>query len=168
MTTTCRDAVTQLTAKQLATWHGLPARCTLDDLRHAGVELGDDETAATLGEAAEPATYRKAKLTGYAEYPMIWLRDAVIVQLSVDTPDLADLPRLLATLGPPTAKLDAWARTTPTKIPEAEWVWPARGLALRLSSDRKLPMQLIVFAPTTLEHYRAALRYAEPPRELAE
>jgi hypothetical protein len=29
-------------------------------------------------------------------------------------------------------------------------------------------MQLIVFASTTLDRYRAALRYAEAPRELLE
>lgn len=168
MTLTCRDALHQLTAKQVETWQGLPAHCALADLRSSGVELGDEETEATLGEAAEPAAYRKAKLAGYAEYPMVWLRAGAIAQISVDRPELADVPHLLAKLGAPAAKLDAWARTTPTKIPEAEWVWPSRGLALRLSSDRATVTQLIVFTPTTLERYRTALRYAEAPRELPE
>jgi len=166
MMLTCRDAVHQMNAKQLTTWQGFPAHCGLADLRSAGVELGEDETAATLGEAAEHASYRKARFAGYAESPVIWLRDGAIAQISVDDPELGDVPGLLVTLGAPAAKLDAWARTTPTTIPEAEWVWPARGLALRLSSDRRIAIQLIVFAPTTLERYRAALRYAEAPREL--
>jgi hypothetical protein len=168
MTITCRDAFHQLTAKQLEGWQGFPTDCALSDLRSAGVELGDDETTTTLGEAAEPAAYRRAKLAGFAEYPTVWLRSGAVAQISVDRPELDDVPSLLAKLGAPAAKLDAWARTTPTMLPAAEWVWPSRGLALRLASDGKTVTQLIVFAPTTLERYRAALRYAEAPRELPE
>jgi hypothetical protein len=44
----------------------------------------------------------------------------------------------------------------------------ARAWASASGVERSRVMQLIVFTPTTLENYRAGLRYAEAPRELPE
>lgn len=159
----CRDAVSQLLAKDFSTWRGLPPHCTLAAL--APLELGSDETVTVLGEAKAQAVYRRARATAYAEALTIWLRGGAVARISVELPALPDVPVLLHALGPPDAKLDAWRATVPVRSPESEWVWPARGLALVLSTDRSNVMQLVVYPPTTVETYRAQLRFDEAPRE---
>jgi len=159
----CRDAVNQLLAKELSTWRGLPPHCTLAAL--ARLELGSDETATVLGEENLQVVYRRARTTAFSESLTIWLRDSAVVRISVELPALQDVPGLLHALGPPDAKLDAWRATVPVRSPESEWVWAARGLALVLSTDRSNVMQLIVYPPTTLETYRARIRFDEGPRE---
>jgi len=118
-----------------------------------------------LGEGKSEAVYRRARTTAYSESLTVWLRDGVVVRISVALPALPDVPGLLHALGPPDAKLDAWRATVPVRSPESEWVWAARGLALVLSTDRSNVMQLIVYPPTTLETYRARIRFDEGPRE---
>jgi hypothetical protein len=163
----CHDAMNLLLAKDLGRWTGLPSDCTLMSLRALAprFELGEDEWQATLGEETHAASYRKAKVNGYVETFKIWLRDGAIARLSVELPELPDPPRLLETLGAPDAKLDTWLATSPTVRPQGEWVWATRGLALVLSSNQQNVMELILFPSTTVEHYRANLRYSEPPRE---
>ena len=159
----CRDAVNQLLAKDFSTWRGLPPHCTLAAL--APLELGSDETVTVLGEGKAQAVYRRARATAYAEALTIWLRGGTVARISVELPALPDVPALLHALGPPDAKLDAWRATVPVRSPESEWVWAARGLALVLSTDRSNVMQLVVYPPTTVETYRAQLRFDETPRE---
>ena len=162
----CSDAVSKFLAKDLATWTGLPATCTLSAL--SGLEVGDDETQTVLGEAAEPATYRRARASAYSEAITIWLRAGKIVRISVRLPELPDPPELLRALGAPEAKLDAWSAITPTLIHEAEWVYPHRGIALVLSSDKRNVLELVTYAPTSIDEYRKKLRFFEPPRERPE
>jgi hypothetical protein len=162
-TDACRDAISQLLKKDLASWHGLPPHCALDAL--AALEFGEEETSAVLGEARAPATYRRARAAGYAETWTIWLRGEMLVRISVRLPALPDVPGLQRALGAPEAKLDAWRATVAERSPEAEWVWPARGLALVMSSDRSNVMELVAFPPTTLDDYRAQLRFDDAPRE---
>ena len=159
----CRDAVNQFLAKDFSTWRGLPPHCTLAALGQ--LELGSDETATVLGEEKLQVVYRRARTTAFSESLTIWLRDGAVVRISVELPALQDVPALLHALGPPDAKLDAWRATVPVRSPESEWVWAARGLALVLSTDRSNVMQLIVYPPTTVETYRAQIRFDEAPRE---
>jgi hypothetical protein len=162
----CSDAVSKFLAKDMTAWTGLPATCTLATL--SGLEVGDDETQTVLGEAAEPAVYRRARASSYSEAITLWLRDGKIVRISVRLPELPDSPGLLRVLGPPEAKLDAWSAITPTLVHEAEWVYPRRGIALVLSSDKRNVLELVTYAPTSIEEYRKRLRFFEPPRELPE
>lgn len=162
----CSDAVSKFLAKDMTTWTGLPATCTLAAL--SGLEVGDDETQAALGEAAEPAAYRRARASSYSETITIWLRDGKIVRISVRLPELPDPAGLLRALGTPEAKLDAWSAITPTLVHEAEWVYPRRGIALVLSSDKRNVLEMVTYAPTSIEEYRKRLRFFEPPRERPE
>jgi hypothetical protein len=164
-TTSCAAVVRQLISKELGSWHGLPSGCTLADLRTAGLEIGETEPVRTLGEAQVQASYRNARTAAFSENPQVWLRDGAVVRISVEHPGLPELPALLGALGAPEAKLDAWAATVPKRIPESEWVWPSRGIALVISGGEPPAEQLIVFAPTTLAQYRAQLRYDVAPRE---
>jgi hypothetical protein len=164
-TDACHDAISQLLKKELASWHGLPPHCALDAL--AALELGEDETSAVLGEARAPATFRRARAASYGETWTIWLRGGNLVRISVRLPALSDVPGLTRALGAPEGRLDAWRATVAERSPEAEWVWPARGLALVMSTDRSNVMELVVFSPTTLEEYRARLRFDDAPREQA-
>jgi hypothetical protein len=159
----CRDAVNQFLAKDFSTWRGVPPHCTLAAL--APVELGSDETVTVIGEGKAQAVYRRAQAAAYAEPLTIWLRGGTVARISVELPALPDVPALLHALGPPDAKLDAWRATVPVRSPESEWVWAARGLALVLSTDRSNVRQLVVYPPTTVETYRAQIRFDEAPRE---
>jgi hypothetical protein len=132
---------------------------------HGGLEVGNDEPVQTLGEAQMQASYRNAHSDAFSENPQVWLRDGAVVRISVPLPELPELPALLSKLGAPEAKLDVWAATVPQRIPESEWVWPSRGITLIMSGGQPPAEQLIVFAPTTLAHYRAQLRYDVAPRE---
>jgi hypothetical protein len=162
----CSDAMSKFLSKDLTTWTGLPATCTLAAL--SGLEVGDDETQTVLGEAAEPAVYRRARASSYSEAITLWLRDGKIVRISVRLPELPDPPGLLHALGAPDAKLDAWSAITPTLVREAEWVYPRRGIALVLSSDKRNVLELVTYAPTSIDEYRKRLRFSEPPRERPE
>lgn len=162
-TESCAAAVDQLLAKDFTHWTGLPATCTLAAL--GSFELGDDEAHDVLGRDGIATTYRRAKAAAYPEVMKVWLRDGVIVRIAIPLPDLADPRALVRTLGEPDGKLDTYFQTTPTIHRQGEWVYAKRGLALRLSFDRAVVMELIVFSPTTLDGYVQRLRYAEPPRE---
>jgi hypothetical protein len=160
----CHDVLNKLLAKDLVTWTGLPATCTLASL--TGVEIGTDEQQALLGDDRVTTAYRNARAPAFRETLKVWLRDGKITRISVKLPDLADPPALLAKLGPPEAKLDAWFATTPDVNQEGEWVYAKRGLALVMSTNRQNIMELIVYPPTTPDAYRKQLRYSERPREL--
>ena len=162
----CSAAVRKFLAKDLTTWTGLPATCTLTSF--AGLEVGEDEPQTVLGEAAEPAVYRRARAGSYSELLTIWLRDSKIVQMSVRLPKLPEVPELLRTLGTPDARLDTRSAIMPTLVHEAEWVYPERGLALVVSSDRCNVLDLVAFVPTSTEQYRKRLRFSAAPRERPE
>lgn len=162
-TDSCAAAIDTLLAKDFTHWTGLPATCTLAAL--GSFELGDDEAHDVLGSDGISTVYRRAKAAAYAEVMKVWVRDGVIVRIGIPLPDLADPRALVRTLGEPDGKLDTYFQTTPTIHKQGEWVYARRGLALRLSFDRAVVMELIVFAPTTLDDYVRRLRYAEPPRE---
>jgi hypothetical protein len=159
----CSDALSKLLAKDLSTWSGLPTTCTLAAL--SGLEIGDDETQATLGEEAVPTVYRRARAAAYSETLTVWLRGDKIVRIAVRLPVLPDPPGLLRALGAPDAKLDAWSAITPKLVREAEWVYPRQGIALVMSSDNRNVLELVVYAPTSTEQYRKELRFFEEPRE---
>lgn len=160
----CHDVLNKLLAKDLVTWTGLPATCTLAAL--TGAEISTDEQQALLGDDRVTTGYRNARAPAFRETLKVWLRDGKITRISVKLPDLADPPALLATLGPPEAKLDAWFATTPDVNQEGEWVYATRGIALVMSTNRQNIMELIVYPPTTPDAYRKQLRYSEQPREL--
>lgn len=161
-TDSCQDAIAKLMAKDLAAWNGLPPSCTLEML---SAELGSDEDVVVIGEDGLEATLRRAKASAYDEVMKVYLRGGAIVAISIALPALPDPPGLLAKLGAPEAKLDAWMRTTPTVSREAEWVYARRGLALVMSTNRQNVMELVVFGRTTVDEYKQQLRYVERPRE---
>jgi hypothetical protein len=162
-TDTCDDAVDKLLAKDIAQWRGLPDNCNLAALKN--VEIGTDESRGLLGSDGINTYYRRVKAPAYAEVMKVWLRDETIVRISVPLPELADPRALVRSLGEPDAKLDTYFQTTPTVHKQGEWVYAHRGLALVLSFDRAVVMELIVFAPTTLDDYVKRLRFSEQPRE---
>src|SRR6185436_1823261 len=77
----CSDAVSKFLSKDLTTWTGLPATCTLAALSR--IDVGDDETHTVLGEDAVPAIYRRARAAPYSESITVWLRDDQIIRISV-------------------------------------------------------------------------------------
>jgi hypothetical protein len=160
----CDIALDKLLAKDLASWTGLPAGCTLAMLG-GKLELGTDEARGLLGTDGAAATYRRAKAAAYDEVMKIWLRGEAIVQIGVPLPELADPRALVRTLGEPEAKLDTHFQASPAVHKQGEWVYAKRGLALVLSFDRSTVMQLIVFPTTTLDDYVKRIRYVDQPRE---
>lgn len=161
----CAAALDTLLAKDLASWTGLP-KCTLADFKK--LEVGDDESRGLLGTDGINTYFRRAKAPAYAETMKLWVRDGDVVRISIPLPELPDPRALLRTLKEPDGKLDTYFATSPTVHKQGEWVYASRGLALVLSFDRAVVMELVVFPATTLDDYVKRLRYAEPPREVNE
>jgi hypothetical protein len=90
------------------------------------------------------------ELPGY-DRPHVNLRDGALVLFDA-RPEL-DAAALLADLGEPEAKLDAYFGTL--KRPEGEWVWASRGIAIWKSGDSVF--HLALFTPTSVENYKATL-----------
>jgi len=63
---------------------------------------------------------------------------------------------VLAALGKPQQRLDAAFRME--MMPQAEWLYPSRGLALCVMPETNLIVRWTAFAVTTLEEYRRRIR----------
>jgi hypothetical protein len=103
-----------------------------------------------LGRDGIDAQTAVVELSGY-DRPHVSIRDGAVALFDA-RPEL-DAAALLADLGEPDAKLDAYFGTL--KKPEGEWVWASRGIAIWKSGDNVF--HLALFRPTSVENYEATL-----------
>jgi hypothetical protein len=153
------DAATareRIGAVDLVGWDGLPSGRSPHDLFG---ELPDDTSAwaqRPLGEAFERAAFAVIDVPGYYR-PTVSVRDGVVVLFDGMNPELREgLEALTADLGAPDARLDYRHGTLP--VPGGEWVHAARGLTLFVNTTADTALHVALYAPTTTEAYRAALR----------
>jgi hypothetical protein len=66
-------------------------------------------------------------------------------------------------LGDPSSRLDAFFSVD--RIPGADWVYPERGLSLCVMPQTGLIARWTAYRPSTLDHYRRAIRLVSPARE---
>lgn len=156
-TSTCEDARRAIEARRFIGWRGLPEACSPADL--FGIPTDEHWGTRRLGKVS--ARQRLLDVTGYHR-PLLSVREDVVVLFDGAYPELdGGWDALRADLGDPEAKLDY--RDGTITIAASEWVYPARGIAVFVSSDASRVYHVAVFAPTTLDAYQERLRpnYAE-------
>jgi hypothetical protein len=150
----CDTAMQALLDGRWLEWRGLPGDCSLSALDRllGGSTVLDAEDA--LG--AERTRCTRSSMN---DAPLVvWHRgdELLLVEL-----DMLSAPAKAPVLGDETVhRLDvAWGAAT---LKGGEWVLPERGLALLVTSSRKV-VGCLGFAPVSLERYVATLR---PQREM--
>ena len=156
-TNECRAAVEAFASGDPKRLRGLPANCSLDDIR----ELIDPQRSypSSLGDPGTGYNVHEIKGTK----AMAWIKSNRVALLHANEPSHAEAD-YLAALGPPEAKLDfTWQDTV---RPNSDLLWLAKGISLASSPDFKGVLRVAVFAPTTLDEYKRSLRYFDVSRDI--
>ncbi|HEY2929520.1 hypothetical protein [Piscinibacter sp.] len=150
-------ALTAFMQRRLADWHGLPPQARIDEARRI---LG--LSAAAEGRGSVGSARHAAQWQSLDDRPLVlWARANELVLLEFEGP-FDDLDALAA-LGAPAARLDVNWGVAP--LPEGEWVYPERGLAV-LVSPQGQALRLFGFAPMPLAAYQRDLRRNPKPRPM--
>ena len=157
MVDACVVALKSFAWPHLERWKGLSPHCVLPAVSTAWGYADDGRrTWANVGEDPHPLAMVSASVGGGPDSVDVWLDDGSIVMLDTQVLGKAsDLKALLAKLGQPAAKFDTFFEV---KMEKSEWVYPGRGLTLYVNPENHVPMRVVGYAPTTLEHYRRYLR----------
>lgn len=147
---TFADVMAKLARADVAGWRGLPDG--LDWRAH--IDAGDAPAGAALGDASEPADMIHVADATTGRSARAWLRDDSVILIDVPmAPDVAG-PAVPNALGMPDRRLDVIYGLLP--IPQGEWVYAARGLALVVHVGRI--RHAIGFAPSNPDDYARRLR----------
>ena len=153
---TCDQAIRAIEARDFRAWHGLPATCTPDVLAQALHRQGTGAGARQIGSRGRAIRFWPAKVDGYSWPWEVSVDGDVVARLDTKRTQPADgLAAHLAALGEPAAKRPYYNDTV--EIPDGQWVWPDRGLALYLSSDHRFVLGVGLFAATDLATYQREL-----------
>jgi len=151
----CQTSFQQFLSKDFSHWTGLPDGCLLSDLTQSGVQLKEGMGLARLGR--HKTNFKMLVIDEYERSVRVWLEEEKVLLLDVKYPQIVpDLTTLLAQLGEPEAKLDAYLGTL--LLPESEWVYPQQGLSLFINPGNNVLLRLAVYPPTVLETYQERLR----------
>lgn len=152
---TSNDACTQLrdalAERRFADFRGLNAQCAPAALFPGWSDDPERFRVRPLGRNQVKVRTTPIELAGYLR-PEVSVRDGSLVLFDAKGPEL-DSAALLSALGEPELKLDAHFGTLP--LPQGEYVYPSRGLALWVSHGKIV--HLAAFVPTSAEDYRATL-----------
>jgi hypothetical protein len=123
------------------------------------------EGAATLGERGVAYGFRTLSRPSCPAPFVFYFAQDRLACISADywSLDERECRAVLGRLGPPPHRLDACFRESVLR--EADWVFPARGLALCVVPETGLIARWTAYAPCPLEMYRARYRVTEPARE---
>jgi hypothetical protein len=158
--------VEQFLARELRGWVGLAPDCDADEAldgltttaHPAGVRLGTDDVAyETLTLLA----------TGMNEPVTVYVRHGVLALLRTEywSFDAFECAALLEALGDPSDRSELVWRER--RVPDAEWLYAERGLALGVLPETSLIVTASGFAPTTADDYLANLARVRPERGVA-
>jgi hypothetical protein len=152
---TCETAIRALLDSRWLDWHGLPEDCTLavlDRMLGGSTVLDDDDVLGTERTSCTRSSMNDAPV-------LVWHRGDELLLIERD---LLSAPEKAPSLtGETMERLDvAWGSAT---LKSGEWVLPQRGLALIVTSSRKI-VDCFGFAPMSVERYVATLR---PRREMS-
>jgi hypothetical protein len=160
-----REVMDKFVSRNFRDWPGLPSNGTLTAVRQYFNNDSDDIGEAALGN--DFCQYLVVTIPGYGTPVRIWSTniDEKVVLLDAPNPELQPgLSSLLDELGEPAAQLDTYWGTL--SIPDGEWVYPERGLALFVSERDEKVFHLAVFQPTTLADYEENLRFSLRKRRM--
>jgi hypothetical protein len=107
-------------------------------------------------------------LVSFAEYPepvRAWYDGDLLAVLETDYPALPMTSAALANLlGEPEARLDCYLDVLLLRA--AEWVYPQRGLSVRINPATQIWLRVTAFGAMTLEAYLDDVRWDMPPAEI--
>jgi|SRR5580698_3857701 hypothetical protein len=161
--TACVVALKAFAWPDLEHWKGLRPDCGLPAVSEAWAYADDGwRGSGYVGEEPRALTWISATGTGFPDSVRVWLDGPRVVMLETQVLGKAsDLKALVAKLGEPAAKLDAFFEV---KMEKSEWVYPNRGLTLYVNPENHILLRAVGYAPTTLENYRRHLRPITRPR----
>ena len=159
----CSPALSQIEQRAWEGWRGLPSECTWDIVTERFSPKFEGTVAFHLGTSREPASHQELTVEGFARPVRTWERDQQVVLIEVDATDSdQDLP---VRLGPPTGTLDYYFMTS--KIEGGALVFPDKGIAVLTNADHTTVLKILLFSPTSLEHYTESLHHpVDPARRL--
>ena len=139
-----------------ASWAGFGAPTEAELESSYVMEAG--EARAIRGEARCRYRVRALDRRG-SDHPFsLFFDDDRLVLLETDywSFEEEECAGVLAALGKPQHRLDAAFRME--MMPQADWLYPSRGLALCVMPETSLIVRWTAFAATTLEEYRKRIR----------
>jgi len=152
--TDCRSVIDGFATAQPARLRPLAAGCTYAD--GAAYQPSDASSTGTLGETHRPLQVRYLVSTALPRI-RVWSTNGAIEMLDADRPP-GKLADYVAVFGPPEAKLDYTFGDV--RLPQGELVWPSKGVAIVANEELvKGIVRVAVFGATSLDDYRARLRY---------
>jgi hypothetical protein len=156
-TTDCAVAITGFASADPARFRALPATCTLADVNRALHPLG----STTVGMLAHRDERMTIHWFSSEKLPEIhaWVDAAGhVVLLDADTPP-GTAEAYVAAFGQPEARLDY--RYKASVLKQAEMLWLRRGALVVADPGVKGLVRVGVFAPASLEQYKAQLQFVD-------
>lgn len=146
---------------------GIPADCSERALVEAFGLAFEGEGSHVIGtRPGRRCRTRMLRAAGFDEPLRASLdeADGRVALLDVEYPELVVSPaEVLAGMGEPQTRLDfSWDTLM---LERAEWVWPARGVALQVNPETDVWLRWMVFSPTSLDGYQADSRLVLGTRE---
>lgn len=161
----CTQAIRNFAAGIIASTK-LAESCTLADAIGALEALKTArDSIGNLGTDRVQRKWRAIQAGVAGERLIVWHDGEHVVAIELEAPRVAGgWDELRTALGAPDAKLAYWSGLVENE--DGHWVYASRGLALYTKLAETELERVVVFAPTTLDLYRAKLaRATEPPRE---
>lgn len=156
--TACLFAMRAFAWPDPSQWPGLP-ECKLDGIAKVFTVPDDGGWGSGyLGEENRSLLWLTVSGGGFPDSIRVWLDGDKVVML--DTPVRSrpeELQALVARLGAPAAKLDAYFRNA--LLEESEWVYPDRGLTLFIEPETHVLLHLAAYPRTSLTEYRRQYRF---------
>jgi hypothetical protein len=165
----CVEALRIVAAQRFAELRGLPGGCTTTDVRVVFPSLSTTAGVGSLGSGHRQYRHRGLRLDGHSHMARAWFDGEELALIDIEYPTPAPAmtwTALRERLGEPAARLDVTWGVLP--LASAEWVYAASGLAVVVNPDNDILIHAAAFSPTTLEHYREALRLDLAHHELPE
>ena len=159
----CVVALKSFAWPHLENWKGLNPECTVAAVSEAWGYVDDGwRESGWVGDEPRTLTWFGADGGGFPDGVRVWMDGQRVVMLETEVlGDASHLEALVAKLGRPAAKLDAFFDVKMKKI---EWVYPDRGLTLYVEPHKHALLSVVGYAPTTLKNYRRNLRPITGPR----
>ena len=147
---TAADALRAVLDGGLAAWPGLPQGSGPAD---AEPVLDAPDGAPWMTDLGyEKAFVRGGELAGHPAEAWVTPDGAELLMVAVEEPPFAPDPAaVLAALGEPDLRRDAWRGTT--TVTDGEWVWPRRGVAVFADTEDGQVWRAHLFAPCGAEEY---------------
>ncbi|MBE9183027.1 hypothetical protein IQ268_31320 [Oculatella sp. LEGE 06141] len=162
-TALCEAALHQLAEQDWSHWQGLPP-CTVSTVTQVFPLASDAIGLGRVGE--QTAHFQMLRVPGYAQPVRLWFTgNEQVLLLDVAYPFSSGLDALLAQWGEPDARLDA--RWNVVTLPQGEWVYAQRGLALWINPENQVLLHMAAFTPTSLRQYSRLLRLNLTQRRLS-